>query len=76
MTSPALHAFRKHHWPCGQPVVVGELGRFRPLPPQAGHLRRINAIPSDLPFKSTGFAIYPVPAQLEQLSGATPLPLK
>jgi len=38
MTSPALHAFRKHHWPCGQPVVVGELGRFRPLPPQAGHL--------------------------------------
>jgi hypothetical protein len=36
---------------------------------------RINATPSDLPFKSTGFATYPVPPQFGQLSGATPLPL-
>jgi hypothetical protein len=45
------------------------------VPPQAGHFKRINATPSDLPFKSTGFATYPVPPQFGQSSGATPLPL-
>ena len=49
--------------------------RFRPVPPQAGHFRRIKATPSDLPFKSTGFATYPLPPQFGQSSGATPLPL-
>jgi hypothetical protein len=32
---------------------------------------RINATPSDLPFKSTGLAIYPEPPQFGQLSGST-----
>ena len=50
------------------------MGCFRPLPPQAGHFERIKAMPSDLPFKSTGFATYPVPPQLGQSSGATPSP--
>ena len=45
------------------------------MPPQAGHFRRINATPSDLPFKSTGFATYPQPPQFGQSSGATSLPL-
>ena len=36
---------------------------------------RIKATPSDLPFKFTGFATYPVPLQLGQSSGFTPLPL-
>lgn len=36
---------------------------------------RINATPSDLPFKFTGFAMYPVPPQFGQSSGSTPLPL-
>ena len=49
--------------------------RFRPVPPQAGHFNRINATPSDLPFKSTGFATYPVPPQFGQSSGLTPIPL-
>ena len=44
--------------------------RFWPVPPQAGHFTRINATPSDLPFKSTGFAIYPVPPQVGQKSRA------
>ena len=35
----------------------------------------MNATPSDLPFKSTGFATYPVPPQFGQSSGVTPLPL-
>jgi hypothetical protein len=35
----------------------------------------MNATPSDLPFKSTGFAINPVPPQFGQSSGFTPLPL-
>jgi hypothetical protein len=48
---------------------------FRPVPPQAGHFMRINATPSNLPFKSTGFAIYPLPPQFGQSSGATPCPL-
>jgi hypothetical protein len=48
--------------------------RFRPLPPQAGHFKRINAMPSDLPFKSTGCATYPLPPQFGQSSGATPYP--
>jgi len=69
-----FRTFRKHHRPCGQPAVVGEIGRFRPVPPQAGHFMRINATPSDLPFKSTGFAMYPVPPQFGQSSGSTPLP--
>ena len=47
---------------------------FRPVPAQAGHFERINAIPSDLPFKSKGVATYPVPPQVGQSSGATPLP--
>jgi len=34
---------------------------------------RIKATPSDLPFKSTGFATYPVPPQFGQSSGLTPL---
>jgi hypothetical protein len=67
--------FRKHRRPCGQPAVVGEIGRFRPLPPQAGHFIRIKATPSDLPFKSTGFAIYPEPPHFGQSSGATLSPL-
>jgi hypothetical protein len=45
------------------------------VPAQAGHFKRINATPSDLPFKSTGFATYPVPPQLGQSSGLNPLPL-
>ena len=71
---PVTVRFRKHRRPCGQPAVVGEIGRFRPVPPQAGHLIRINATPSDLPFKSTGFATYPEPPQFGQSSGATPSP--
>jgi len=49
---------------------------FRPVPSQAGHTDRINATPSDLPFKSTGIATYPVPPQLGQSSGATLSPLR
>ena len=51
-----FRTFRKHRRPCGQPAVVGGIGCFRPVPLQAGHFKRINATPSDLPFKSTGFA--------------------
>lgn len=69
-----FRTFRKHRRPCGQPAVAGGIGRFRPVPPQAGHLMRINATPSDFPFKSTGFATYPEPPQLGQSSGATPSP--
>lgn len=69
-----FRTFRKHRRPCGQPAVVGEIGRFRPVPPQAGHLVRMNATPSDFPFKSTGFATYPEPPQFGQSSGATPSP--
>ena len=69
-----LVRFRKHCWPCGQPAVEGGSGRFRPVPPQAGHFKRMNAMPSDFPFKSTGFATYPVPPQLGQSFGLTPLP--
>jgi hypothetical protein len=36
---------------------------------------RINATPSDLPFKSTGFATYPLPPQFGQSFELTPLPL-
>jgi hypothetical protein len=54
---------------------VGGIGRFRPVPPHAGHFDRIKATPSDLPFKSTGFATYPVPPQFGQSFGLTPLPL-
>ena len=50
------------------------LGRFRPVPPQVGHFQRINATPSDLPFKSTGLATYPLPPQFGQSSGDTLLP--
>lgn len=70
-----FRTFRKHHRPCGQPAVVGERERFRPVPPQTGHFRRMKATPSDLPFKSTGFATYPEPPQVGQSSGATPSPL-
>jgi hypothetical protein len=73
VNSPASHA-SLHHRPCGQPAV-GEPERFRPLPPQAGHVIRMNATPSDFPFKSTGFATYPVPPQLGHSSGFTPIPL-
>ncbi len=66
--------FRKHRRPCGQPAVEGGLVRFRPVPAQAGHFARINAIPSDLPFKSTGFAIYPAPPQFGQSLGPNPFP--
>jgi hypothetical protein len=69
-----FRTFRKHRRPCGQPAVVGEIGRFRPVPPHAGHFIRINATPSDFPFKSIGFATYPEPPQFGQSSGATPSP--
>ena len=69
-----FRTFRKHRRPCGQPAVVGEIGRCRPLPPQAGHFIRINATPSDFPFKSTGLATYPEPPQFGQSFGATPSP--
>jgi hypothetical protein len=35
----------------------------------------MNAMPSDFPFKSTGFATYPVPPQVGQSFGLTPSPL-
>jgi hypothetical protein len=72
---PGFRTFRKHRRPCGQPAVSGEIARFRPVPPQAGHLIWINAMPSVLPFSSTGFATYPEPPHFGQSSGATPLPL-
>jgi hypothetical protein len=62
--------FSSHPGLCGQPAGVGGVARFRPLPPHAGHLTRINATPSDLPLMSTGFARYPVPPQSGQLSGS------
>ena len=71
---PGSRTFRKHRGPCGQPAALGEIGRFRPVPPQAGHFVRINATPSDLPFKSTGFATYPEPPQVGQSSGSNLLP--
>ena len=71
-----FRTFRKHRRPCGQPAVVGEIECFRPVPPQAGHSVRIKATSSDLPFKSTGFAMYPEPPQLGQSSGSTALPLR
>lgn len=70
-----FRTFRKHRRPCGQPAVLGEIARFRPVPPQAGHLIWINAMPSVLPFSSTGFATYPEPPHFGQSPGATPLPL-
>jgi hypothetical protein len=69
-----FRTFRKHRRLCGQPAVLGGMGRFRPVPPQTGHFVRIKAMPSDLPFKSTGFATYPEPPQVGQSSGSTPLP--
>jgi hypothetical protein len=62
--------FSSHHGLCGQPAGLGGVARFRPLPPHAGHLTRINAMPSDLPLMSTGFATCPVPPQSGQLSGS------
>jgi hypothetical protein len=59
-----------HHGLCGQLAGLVGVARFRPLPPHAGHLTRINATPSDLPLMSTGFATYPVPPQSGQLSGS------
>ena len=70
-----FRTFRKHRRPCGQPAVVGEIGCFRPEPPQAGHLERINATPSNFPFKSTGFATYPARRSSGQSSGPLLLPL-
>ena len=67
--------FLKYCGPCGQPAVEGGIGSFRPVPAHVGHFDRINATPSDLPFMSNGFATYPVPRQLGQSSGLTPLPL-
>jgi hypothetical protein len=61
--------FRSHRGLCGQPAGLVGVARFRPVPPHAGHLTRINAMPSDLPLMSTGFATYPVPPQSGQLSG-------
>ena len=69
-----FRTFRKHRGPCGQPAVVGGIERFRPVPPQAGHFMRINATPSGLPFKSTGFATYPEPPQFGQSPESTPSP--
>ena len=70
-----FRTFRKYRRPCGQPAVVGGMVRFRPVPPQTAHFTRIKATPSDLPFKSTGFATYPLPPQFGQSSGATRSPL-
>lgn len=70
-----FRTFRKYRRPCGQPAVAGGIKCFRPVPPQAGHFIRIKATPSDLPFKSTGFAMYPKPPQCGQSSGCTPSPL-
>ena len=67
--------FRKHHRPCGQPAVEGGVEFLRPLPAQAGHFKRINAMPSDLPLMSTGRAMYPVPPQRGQSFGSTDPPL-
>jgi len=69
--TPGSYVFRKHHRPCGQPAVEGGIERFRPLPAQAGHFMRINAMPSDLPLTSTGLATYPVPPQRGQSCGFT-----
>ena len=66
-----LVRFRKHHRPCGQPAVVGGIEFLRPLPAQAGHFNRINAMPSDPPLLSTGLATYPVPPQRGQSIGST-----
>jgi hypothetical protein len=65
-----FRTFRKHHRPCGQPAVEGGSERFWPVPAQTGHLTRTNAMPSDLPFQSTGFVTYPVPLQFGQKSRA------
>ena len=73
--NPSAYVFRKHRRPCGQPVVDG-VGFLSPLPLQAGHFKRINATPSDLPLMSTGLAMYPVPPQCGQSFGFTPSPLK
>ena len=70
--SPDPYVFASTARPCGQPAAVGGIGCFRPLPPQIGHFKRINAMPSVLPFKSNGFATYPVPPQFWQSSGLTP----
>jgi len=67
--------FSQDYRPCGQPVAEGGSGRLRPVPPQAGHFKRMNAMPSDFPFRSTGFATYPVPPQFGQSFGLTLLPL-
>src|SRR5271168_944871 len=72
--TPGLVRFRKHHRPCGQPAVVGGIEFFRPLPAHAGHFKRINATPSDLPLMSAGRAMYPVPAQRWQSLGSNPPP--
>ncbi len=69
-----FRAFRKHRRPCGQPAVAGGIERFRPVPWHTGHFKWMNATPSDLPFKSTGFATNPEPPQFGQSSGLTPLP--
>ena len=68
---PGLVRFRKHHRPCGQPAVEGGIELFRPVPAQAGHFIRINAMPSDLPLMSTGLATNPVPPQRGQSFGVT-----
>src|SRR5208282_1864988 len=57
------------------PAVEGGTEHFRPLPAQAGHFTRINAMPSDLPLMSTGRAMYPVPPQRGQSFGSTDPPL-
>ena len=72
--TPGLVRFRKHHRPCGQPAVEGGVEFLRPLPAQAGHFKRINAMPSDLPLMSTGRAMYPVPPQRGQSFGSTDPP--
>lgn len=63
--------FRKHHRPCGQPAVDGGIEFFLPLPEHAGHFKRINATPSDLPLIAKGRATYPVPPQRWQPFGST-----
>jgi len=70
---PGSDVFRKHRRPCGQPAVAGGIGSFRPVPSQIGHLARMNATPSDLPLRSTGFAIYPAPPQFGQSFEPTPV---
>ena len=66
---PGWHVLTNNCGLCGQLAVEGGIGGVRPVPAQAGHFKRINATPSDLPFMSSGFATNPVPPQFGQSFG-------